>query len=199
MNDKTLSKNNKTGYTGVCFEANAKKYRAYIYVNGDQRRLGYFSNIEDAVKARKDAEDFYRGYKARFDLRDYYPLPRYVLSRVRKLFPNTDLDFAICTSGLIHAALQYDASCDFSNYYYKMILGFLDEEGIVKMNEDEKTKFKEAKLDFFFVRDEEDKLMLLKWLNGYSIRRIAKEHCFSNSSVKRKIDQTKKKALKKEK
>jgi hypothetical protein len=80
-----------------------------------------------------------------------------------------------------------------------MILGFLDDQGIVKMSDEEKAKFKEAKIDFFWVRDEEDKIMLLKWLNGYSIRRIAKEHCFSNSSVKRKIDQTKKKALKREK
>ena len=56
-----LNKRNKTGHTGVCFEQTAQKYRAYIFYNGVNIRLGYFSKIEDALQARQDAEEFYRG------------------------------------------------------------------------------------------------------------------------------------------
>lgn len=52
-----LSKKNTSGTTGVCWSAKKGKYRAYICVDGKQKSLGYYSNIESAVLARKQAEE----------------------------------------------------------------------------------------------------------------------------------------------
>ena len=56
----TKSKNNKTGYLGISF-AGKNKFRARIMVNGKEIRLGHYEKIEDAIKARKEAELKYFG------------------------------------------------------------------------------------------------------------------------------------------
>ena len=53
-------KNNTTGYTGVSKSASGK-YRARIMVDRKEIRLGTFDRIEDAVKARQEAETLYFG------------------------------------------------------------------------------------------------------------------------------------------
>ncbi|MEZ9898199.1 HNH endonuclease [Vibrio breoganii] len=53
MNRK-VSKNNKTGFTGV--DISKGKYRARIYKSGKDYSLGVFDNITDALLARKAAE-----------------------------------------------------------------------------------------------------------------------------------------------
>lgn len=45
---------------GVCWSNTANKWRAYINLEGKQKHLGYFDDIEDAIQARKDAEDIYK-------------------------------------------------------------------------------------------------------------------------------------------
>ena len=45
---------------GVCWSNTTNKWRAYINLEGKQKHLGYFDNIEDAIQARKDAEDIYK-------------------------------------------------------------------------------------------------------------------------------------------
>lgn len=59
--NSALSKNNTTGVTGVYFDKNAKKWSASIMVNYKTIYLGLFDKFEDAVKARKEAEDKYFG------------------------------------------------------------------------------------------------------------------------------------------
>lgn len=54
-----LRSNNKSGVTGVCFQGN--KWNSYIGVNGKHIILGRFDNFDDAVKARKEAENKYYG------------------------------------------------------------------------------------------------------------------------------------------
>ena len=50
-------KNNKTGYTGIsCING---KYRVRIQINHNSKHIGYFNTLEDAIKARKDAEEKY--------------------------------------------------------------------------------------------------------------------------------------------
>lgn len=56
----TASVDESKNITGVCWSNSANKWRAYINVDGKQKHLGYFDNIEDAIKARKDAEDIFR-------------------------------------------------------------------------------------------------------------------------------------------
>ena len=53
-------KNNKYGYPGVGFAKNVKRYRAYISVNKKHINLGYYDELEDAINARKEAEEKYK-------------------------------------------------------------------------------------------------------------------------------------------
>lgn len=52
-------KNNKTGVVGVRYNKDRDKYTSYITVNKKRIYLGNFENFDDAVKARKDAEEKY--------------------------------------------------------------------------------------------------------------------------------------------
>lgn len=185
---------NKSGATGVCYEVKAKKYRAYINVNGEQLKLGYFTNFNDAVKARQDAEGFYKGYKADFSKGDYYTLSRFVLKMIRMKHPQSDLQFSTCTSCLVRSALSYDSNIPFPIYYFRAVQGLLDGEGRLKMSENEQKEYEQTKFNMFML-DDEDKAILGKWITGYSIRRIAKEHLMSVASVKRRLDVTKRKGL----
>lgn len=48
---------NTSGFTGVSWSKNKCKWIAYIAMNGEQEYLGAFNKKEDAVKARKIAEE----------------------------------------------------------------------------------------------------------------------------------------------
>lgn len=60
MNRK-ISKNNSSGVTGVCWHKKSQRWVARITVDNHRIELGSFSNFEDAVKARKEAEEKYFG------------------------------------------------------------------------------------------------------------------------------------------
>lgn len=55
----TLHKNSTSGHAGVSWDKNGKKWRASIKVKRIKYHLGSFKEIEDAIKARKDAEEHY--------------------------------------------------------------------------------------------------------------------------------------------
>lgn len=52
--NKSLLLNNKSGVTGVCFSRN--KWQAYIMIDGYQKYIGKYENIEDAIYARLKEE-----------------------------------------------------------------------------------------------------------------------------------------------
>lgn len=56
INDRKKNKNNKSGHTGVSQMENGK-YRAYINFQHKQYHLGSYEKLEDAVRARKVAEE----------------------------------------------------------------------------------------------------------------------------------------------
>lgn len=56
-----LYKNNTSGVTGVTWHNRDNVWQARIKVDYRYVHLGYFDNFEDAVKARKEAEDKYFG------------------------------------------------------------------------------------------------------------------------------------------
>ena len=56
-----MRKTNKSGVPGVCWNKNANKWRAKLTYKYKIIYLGYFDNLEDARKARKDAEIKYFG------------------------------------------------------------------------------------------------------------------------------------------
>jgi hypothetical protein len=59
--NKAMPKNNTSGAVGVVWEKNAKKWRARISYKGREMSLGYFEDIEEAIRVRKEAEIEY-GY-----------------------------------------------------------------------------------------------------------------------------------------
>jgi hypothetical protein len=56
-------KGNTSGVTGVYWSKRANKWQAYICVDGKQTYLGVFKYLEDAERARKDAEVKYGFHK----------------------------------------------------------------------------------------------------------------------------------------
>lgn len=54
-----LHKSNKSGYKGVMWDKHKNKWRAYIGFKGKQINLGYYEKKDDAIKARKQAEEKY--------------------------------------------------------------------------------------------------------------------------------------------
>ena len=56
-----ISKNNTSGCKGVSWNKEKRKWEVYITVNRKRKHLGYYNDFEDAIKARKEAEEEYFG------------------------------------------------------------------------------------------------------------------------------------------
>lgn len=54
--NRSKQRNNTSGCIGICWVKRAQKWRAYIVVNKKQIHLGFFSNLSEAIDARKAAE-----------------------------------------------------------------------------------------------------------------------------------------------
>lgn len=59
--NKRLQSNNLSGYRGITKCNTRNKWRSYITKNGKQTHLGYYDSIEDALKARLEAEILHYG------------------------------------------------------------------------------------------------------------------------------------------
>ena len=57
--NKGIPKNSTSGCCGVTFEKRLGKWRAYIYCKSKMLHIGYFDNQEDAINARRVAEEEY--------------------------------------------------------------------------------------------------------------------------------------------
>ena len=53
--NKSVSSNNTTGITGVCFDKRLQKYIAHISVNNLRHFLGRYNTLEEAAAARAEA------------------------------------------------------------------------------------------------------------------------------------------------
>lgn len=60
--NRRIQTNNRSGKTGVHWHKHNKNWAAKININGKQKTLGHFTNLEDAIKARKEAELEFFGY-----------------------------------------------------------------------------------------------------------------------------------------
>lgn len=67
MNRVNLASNNTSGCTGVSWNAKEKKWCVQINYNGLYKYLGLFTNKEEAIKVRKEAEIKYFGEFRRQD------------------------------------------------------------------------------------------------------------------------------------
>lgn len=59
--NKSKQSSNTSGYTGVYWYKQQKKWRARVSVNGKSKHLGYFDDIEEAVQARDKAAKKHHG------------------------------------------------------------------------------------------------------------------------------------------
>lgn len=59
--NRIMSKNNTSGVVGVSWHKKSKKWRAYIGINNKMINLGFFKDKDDAIAARKIAEEKYFG------------------------------------------------------------------------------------------------------------------------------------------
>lgn len=59
--NKSIGKRNKSGVVGVSWHKRENKWRAYINVDNKHIHLGYFTDKEEAIKARLQAEKEYFG------------------------------------------------------------------------------------------------------------------------------------------
>lgn len=57
MRNKRMHKTNTSGHNGVYFCDTNKNWRSFIYIGNKRKDLGRFTNIEDAIAARKAAEE----------------------------------------------------------------------------------------------------------------------------------------------
>lgn len=56
---KEIGTNNKSGVKGVCWNKGRGKWQAEITLKGKNKFLGRFTDKNDAIKARKEAEELY--------------------------------------------------------------------------------------------------------------------------------------------
>lgn len=56
-NRRKMQKNNTSGYSGVYWNKRRRKWTAAIGEKGKTRHLGCFEKLEDAINARKEAEE----------------------------------------------------------------------------------------------------------------------------------------------
>ena len=59
IEDLNPPKHNTSGYKGVSWDASRKKWTAYISVHNKRIFIGRYSSLDDAVEARRDAEEKY--------------------------------------------------------------------------------------------------------------------------------------------
>lgn len=57
--NRAMQENNTSGVIGVCWDIRYQKWRAYITANKKRIELGHFVKFEDAVQARRNAENLY--------------------------------------------------------------------------------------------------------------------------------------------
>ena len=68
--NKSKQSTNTSGYTGVCWYKQQKKWRARVSVNGKSKHLGYFDDIEEAVQVRDEAAKKYPGEFANLNIKE---------------------------------------------------------------------------------------------------------------------------------
>lgn len=59
LKNQSKSKRNKSGFTGVTWKKDRSKWHAQIYVDGIKIHLGLFTELQDAIDARKAANAQY--------------------------------------------------------------------------------------------------------------------------------------------
>jgi hypothetical protein len=62
--NRNVSSNNKSGYTGVYFDETSKKWKAFITLESKTLHLGCFASKSDAIIARQKAKERYHKFNS---------------------------------------------------------------------------------------------------------------------------------------
>ena len=171
-----LYKNNSSGFPGVCYETKANKFRAYINIYGEKIRLGYYSNLNDAIRARVNAENLYKFNKDRYG--DDSKIIRFIIKEEDYLYPEAFY-------ALIRASFDYDGSCNFSTFAVERIEKHL--KNIFNHSEINKTYLTRYNSIYF-----ENKEIYNEWLNGDTFKQIAAKHKTTSYDIRKKISAARK-------
>jgi len=57
---RAIQRNNTSGHPGVTWEEGRSKWKATIKIDGKLKNIGRYDTLEEAVEARKQAENEYR-------------------------------------------------------------------------------------------------------------------------------------------
>lgn len=153
-----MNKNNKSGFTGVYFDKNSNKFRAQISIANKKIKLGYFSNINDAVFAREKALDLYKSNL--FNLVNYAKVI-YNLGGIEGT-DNTDVDKinALWGDAII---LYFDKNKQSNEGFLSFALNHIKENKIeyFKSTQDAMLFVEKLKSNNFV-----DKKLIFAWANG---------------------------------
>ena len=180
-----LSKNNKSGVKGVCFETRANKWRAYIGFAGEKIRLGYFSNFDEAVVARQNAEVLYGKFKGDLVL---YAKNKWNSTGISSI--NTANTGDITTSLIMYAIRYFEEDIadmwSYSTFAIKNIDAGLmyskDVFGSVR-NEDDIKDFLEEKIGIPI----EDVKLFLDFAKGVPTKRLTYMYSLSKTTIYRHV------------
>lgn len=170
-----IYKNNKSGIPGVCYKVRDARWCATINVNGEKIQLGNFTNKEDAVNARVEAEKF---YKFRFNDKDGFKLIHYAL-QIELNLDETNKDYSqyynLYIPTLFYAAKTYDGTVSFRKHAVDMMK-------TVRTNVDVKCE-EIYPLPNYYV----------DWLNGDTMSQISKRYGTPLTTLSRSINEMNKK------
>ena len=71
--NSSLSRRSSTGVIGVSRNSNNGYFEAHVTVDGKKRHLGWFKRVEDAAKARQDADEAYGFHRLHGQSLSLYP------------------------------------------------------------------------------------------------------------------------------
>lgn len=169
-----IYKNNKSGTPGVCYKVRDARWCATININGEKLRLGNFTNKDDAIQARIEAEKF---YKFRFNEKDGYKLIHYTL-QIELGVEENDKDYKTFYEYFIpflyYAAKNYDGTTSFRKYAID----------VIKAND------KHLVVDY---SDLEIVPYYKDWLDGETMRQISKKYNIPLTTLNKNIKDMSKK------
>ena len=118
--NSSLNKNNTTNYIGVTWKKDKNKFKSYINVDGKQIHLGYFTDINEAIKARLLAEIKYFGNFAP----QKHLMEQFSLERTEKEQSNHMLSEILKRYRLTNALASTPTGCGEDNFLNGIIVQF---------------------------------------------------------------------------
>lgn len=161
---------NKTSKVrGVCFDKHSNKYRAYITFMKKTTYLGFYTNESDAVKARTDAERYYR-----IDFSKPHPLYKHL-----SLSPTLKLSKAL----LIECLRTYVGDVPYFQYAINYIKKYCEKEpseGLIGLTDEdiERKSSQYDKISDKYIRD---------YIEGVPIQILSTRYQLSTSVIYRGI------------